>query len=54
MNHELDWALSAPDGLFLVTRRGGHNMHVDNPDLTVQAIQYIVTVAGARPSRSSR
>jgi pimeloyl-ACP methyl ester carboxylesterase len=49
MNHELDWALSAPDGLFLVTRRGGHNMHVDNPDLTVQAIQYIVTVAGARP-----
>jgi hypothetical protein len=48
INHELDWALTAPDGLFLVTRRGGHNLHQDNPDLTVQAIQYIVDTARAR------
>lgn len=48
MNHELDWALGSPDGLFVVTRHGGHNLHQDNPDLTVQAIQHIVTAAGTR------
>jgi hypothetical protein len=42
MTHELAWALASPDGLYVVTRHGGHNLHMDNPDLTVSAIQYIV------------
>ena len=43
-NHEMEWALSTPEGLFLVTRHGGHNMHQDNPELTVQAIRHIISV----------
>jgi pimeloyl-ACP methyl ester carboxylesterase len=42
MAHELAWALASPDGLYVITRHGGHELHKDNPDLTVQAIQYVV------------
>jgi hypothetical protein len=34
--------------LDLVARRGGHNVHHDNPDLTVSAIGHILTTSTAR------
>ena len=49
MTDELRWALSSPEGLFVVTRHGGHNLHQDNPDLTVLAIQTIVGAATRTP-----
>jgi pimeloyl-ACP methyl ester carboxylesterase len=45
IRHEQQWALSAPDGLFLMTRRGGHFVHQDNPDLTAYAIQHVLAAA---------
>jgi len=45
IRHEQQWALSAPDGLFLMTRRGGHFVHQDNPDLTVYAIRHVLAAA---------
>jgi hypothetical protein len=40
--------MSAPEGLFAITRRGGHNVHHDNPDLTVSAIRHVLTTATAK------
>ena len=48
IRHEQHWALSSPQGLFAVTRRGGHNIHQDNPDLTVLAIHHILAMASAK------
>ena len=48
IRHQQQWALSSPQGLFVVTRRGGHNIHQDNPDLTVQAIHHILAMATAK------
>ena len=42
ITHQQQWALSSPQGLFAVTRRGGHNIHQDNPDLTVLAIHHVL------------
>jgi len=42
IRHEQQWALSAPDGLFLMTRHGGHFVHQDNSDLTVYAIRHVL------------
>jgi pimeloyl-ACP methyl ester carboxylesterase len=42
------WALSSPQGLFAVTRLGGHNIHQDNPDLTVLAIRHVLTTTAAK------
>jgi pimeloyl-ACP methyl ester carboxylesterase len=48
IRHEQEWALSSPQGLFVVTRRGGHNVHQDNPELTVSAIQHVLASIAAR------
>jgi pimeloyl-ACP methyl ester carboxylesterase len=42
MKHEQQWALAVPEGLFVVTRRGGHFVHQDDPDVTVSAIRHVL------------
>ena len=48
IKHQQEWALSSSRGLFAVTRVGGHNIHEDNRDLTIQAIRHVLSVATAR------
>jgi pimeloyl-ACP methyl ester carboxylesterase len=48
IRHQQDWALSSPQGLFAVTKRGGHNVHHDNPDLTVAAIRHVLATIAMR------
>jgi len=47
IRHQQAWALSTSQGLFAVTRRGGHYIHHDNPDLTVDAIHHVLSAAAA-------
>jgi pimeloyl-ACP methyl ester carboxylesterase len=47
IRHGQDWALSSRKGLFVVTQRGGHYIHQDNPELSLDAIRHIVAVAVA-------
>jgi pimeloyl-ACP methyl ester carboxylesterase len=35
-----DWALESPDGLFVVSKRAGHYVHQDAPDLVIEAIRH--------------
>ena len=48
IRHQQDWALSSPQGLFAVTKRGGHNVHHDNPDLSVAAIRHVLATIATR------
>ena len=48
IRHQQDWALSSPQGLFAVTKRGGHNVHHDNPDLSVAAIRHVLATIAMR------
>jgi pimeloyl-ACP methyl ester carboxylesterase len=48
IRHQQQWALSSPQGLFAVTRRGGHYIHHDHPDLTLLAIHHVLTTATAK------
>jgi pimeloyl-ACP methyl ester carboxylesterase len=48
IRHEQEWALSSSEGLFVVTRRGGHNVHHDNPDLAVSAIRHVLTTVAVK------
>ena len=48
MQHQQAWALSSPRGLFAVTGVGGHYIHQDNRDLTIQAIRHVLFAATSR------
>lgn len=48
IKHEQEWAMSSPLGLVVVARHVGHNVHHDDPALTVQVIQHVLAAASQR------
>jgi pimeloyl-ACP methyl ester carboxylesterase len=45
IKHQLEWALSSPQGLMLIARHSGHYVHQDDPALAVQAIRHVLAAA---------
>jgi pimeloyl-ACP methyl ester carboxylesterase len=48
-----DLALGSPDGLFVVSKRAGHYLHHDAPDLVIEAIRHVLFPGVARQLREA-
>jgi pimeloyl-ACP methyl ester carboxylesterase len=48
IRHQSAWALGSPDGLVLISGTAGHRVQVDAPELTVQAIQHVLSKSQIR------
>jgi len=48
-----DWALESPDGLFVVSKRAGHYVHHDAPDLVIEAIHHVLFPGVSRQLREA-
>jgi pimeloyl-ACP methyl ester carboxylesterase len=48
IRHELEWALSSPNGLLVVANYIGHAVHQDDPDLVMQVIRHVLSAASKK------